>query len=39
MNAFTTGNPFWGTILLEISVGRGFMGSEGVDVMVFPLGV
>ena len=28
-NACTTGNPFWGTKLLEVSIG-GFWGSEPV---------
>ena len=32
LSAFTTGNPFWGTILLEFSIYRErFGGSKGVS--------
>ena len=30
-NAFTTGNPFWGTSLLEVSIKRGFGVIMGLN--------
>ena len=31
LNAFTTGNPFWGDILLGINSGRGFWTLKGLN--------
>ena len=34
-NAFPTGNPFWGDILLVISIGEGFGARRGLSVEPF----
>ena len=36
LNAFTTGHPFWGTNLLEVSLGRGFGALKGVALYFGP---